>query len=158
MFVDKKGVVGFAVVEANSGDKSCETIVPSSRCLFETVEGLTKKAYMVRKLRVTVARRLVHSFVEVTMKKGVFDIKLVNRPIIIKGKSENCADSAWFHNGAESFIAINAKFLRAIVHNEASFVAVKGAICFCFDAVSPKRPYDVGIRRWSNKVLSFILD
>jgi hypothetical protein len=67
----------------------------------------------------------VDNFVEMTMKKGVFDIKLVDRPGVRESKREDDANGGRFDDRTEGFIEINAGLLRKTTNNPTSFVSGK---------------------------------
>lgn len=55
-------------------------MVPCMRSLLEAIKGLAESKCMIHKLITNINRRLklVNNFGKVTMKKMIFDIKLVN--------------------------------------------------------------------------------
>jgi hypothetical protein len=56
------------------------------------------------------------------VEEGIFDIKLVDRPVRGDGEREDNADGARFDDGAESFVVVDAVFLRETADNPTSFV------------------------------------
>jgi hypothetical protein len=88
---------------------------PGTRGLFETIEGFVKSTYVSRSLGVNETGGLlaVDNFVEMTMKKGVFDIKLVDRPGVRESKREDDANGGgWFNDRTKSLIEVDSRLLR----------------------------------------------
>jgi len=102
-----------------------ETLKPSPRGLFETVQRFLKKTDMIRGSRIFEAKRLltVDCFMKRTMKKSIFDIKLVNRPGGGSGDAKNRANGARFDYRRKSLIIIYAMLLRESATDPASFVS-----------------------------------
>jgi hypothetical protein len=67
----------------------------------------------------------INGFVERTMKKGVFHIKLMNRPGERDRHIENSTYSARLNNETKKFIIINTVLLRITVIDLRSFVTGK---------------------------------
>jgi hypothetical protein len=68
--------------KAHGGDVGYKTLVPRTRGLLQTIEGLVQTTDMIRMRLVNETRGLlvIHHFLEIAMKKGILDIKLSNRP------------------------------------------------------------------------------
>ena len=84
---------------------------------------------MIGKTRILKAKRLltVNGFVETTMKKGFFDIKLMNGPRGRNNNAKNSVNSARFDNRRKGFIIVYAMLLRKTTTNPPCFVTSKRA-------------------------------
>jgi hypothetical protein len=62
--------------EPQFGNIVGESLVPGTRCLFETIKRFLEKTDMLRIPGITKSRRLVHihGFVKISMQKGILDI------------------------------------------------------------------------------------
>jgi hypothetical protein len=59
---------------------------------------------------------------EGAVEEGIFNIKLVDRPVRGDGERKVNADGARFDDGAESFVVVDAVFLREAADNPSSLV------------------------------------
>jgi hypothetical protein len=86
--VCKERGIRFGGKETNGAGMVGKPLKPSTGCLFNTIERLLKFANMGGKTRVNKTRGFlaIDIFGEVTMEKGVFDIKLVDGPLLRKSK------------------------------------------------------------------------
>ena len=121
---------------------------------------------MVRCSRVDESRWLlaVNSLIQMTMKKGVLDIQLMNRPGTRRSNAENNPNRCWLNNWIESLFVVDAILLRKSSNNPQSFVTSKRAIRVILMLENPLAGDNVGTRRpWYespsaivNKCLVFI--
>jgi len=70
------------------------------------------------------------------MEEGVVDIKLLNRPVIDRGKSKNNPNSSHFDNWGKCFKVINTFNLRETLCNEMSFIMFHRSIRFALDFIN----------------------
>jgi hypothetical protein len=90
-------------------------------------------------------------FIESTMKKSVFNVKLMNGPVIGESKRKNNTDGGMFDNRAKSFIKINTWLLGKTPNYPSSLVASKGTIRMKLMAKNPFATDNVSIWRRRNK-------
>ncbi|KAJ9565348.1 hypothetical protein OSB04_001314 [Centaurea solstitialis] len=109
---------------------------------------------MIGKRTVYIARRLTHvnSLSEITMKKGILNIKLMNRPVTGDGDAKNRADSGRFDNWTESVIKVQTRLLRETLSNKTGFVTLKTSITVKLMAKQPTIANYVSIRGFRNKI------
>jgi hypothetical protein len=88
MVVCKERGIRFGGKETNGAGMVGKPLKPSTGCLFKTIERLLKFANMGGKTRVNKTRGLlaIDIFGEITMEKSVFDIKLVDGPLLRESK------------------------------------------------------------------------
>ncbi|KAM2605367.1 hypothetical protein TB2_034179 [Malus domestica] len=67
------------------------------------------------------------------MNKGIANVKLVLKPIILHSKSEKYANGNRFGNMTEGIFEINAFMLMKAFSNKAGFLSINGTIRFPFD-------------------------
>lgn len=114
-------------MKADRGNENSKEMVPGMRCLFEAIKSFAKTTYIIRKVGVNVSGRLFHVsfFGKIIMKKRIFYIKLINRPIFRTGNAENGTNSGEFDNRVESIIKVYARLLREALRNNMAFVTIK---------------------------------
>jgi hypothetical protein len=136
-----------------------ETLKPSPRGLFETVQRFLKKTDMIRCSRVFKTKRLltIDCFVKRTMEKSIFNIELVNRPGRGCGYAKNSANGARFDYRRKGFIIVDAMLLRETATDPASFVSRESAISKELLAKHPFAGNNVSTDRARNKAPSVIL-
>lgn len=107
---------------------------PSSRCLFESVDGLFEKAHMIWVLRIYETRRLSHIYclMKVSMKESILNIKLSEGPFLRDGNRENRSDGSGFDYRTERFLIVNPGLLPETLGDESRFVASDGSIFVSF--------------------------
>ena len=68
--------------------------------MLEAIKSLAQTTDMVRKLTIYISRRLAHvdSLSNITMKEGIFDIKMMKGPITGDKNAKNGADGGKFDN------------------------------------------------------------
>jgi hypothetical protein len=92
---------------------SGKTLKPSTRGLFESVERFKEATNICGMLRIDEAGRLltIDHLIEISMEESVFDIELVNRPVVGEGEGEDNADGGRFNDRTEGFVKIDAGLL-----------------------------------------------
>jgi hypothetical protein len=98
-----------------------KVVVPSSRHLLQTVEGLVEPTHQVGVGRVDESCGLgtVDRLRESVVKESVFDIELVHGPAPRRHQSDHGADGGRLHHGTESLIKVYARPLWSIVTTSA---------------------------------------
>jgi hypothetical protein len=91
------------------------------------------------------------------MKKHVFDIKLMNRPISGASKGEHNSDGGWLDNWTKSFVIVNAGALGKTAKDPAGFVSVEGPIGMKFVSEYPLPSNNIGLEWTLNQVPGMIL-
>ena len=91
------------------------------------------------------------------MKKGILDIKLMDRPVPRVSQSNDCANSSRLDNRAECFIIINTGLLSKTTKNLASLVSFQRAISMKFVLENPFTSDNIGLGRARNKVPSLVV-
>lgn len=73
---------------------------PCPRSLFEAINGIVELANMIRVTRILEPGWLphIHRIGQVAMKKGVVDIKLVERPVMNNSNSQDNSDGCRLHH------------------------------------------------------------
>jgi hypothetical protein len=107
-----------------------EALIPCPGSLLQAVERLVKPTDMVGASRVDEARRLltVNLLIKSAMKKGIPDIKLMNRPSTRSRNAEDDADSGGLNDRTESLIEVNPELLREAPYDPACLVASKPTV------------------------------
>jgi hypothetical protein len=82
-----------------------------------------------------------------TLKKGIVNVKLCNRPTMLKGWTENNADGSRLDNRAERLSVIETRTLMEAFSYKASFVPVNGAVWFSFEPKDPLTANQILMRR-----------
>jgi hypothetical protein len=101
---------------------------------------------------------VVDFFGKIAMKKGVFDVELMNRPILRHNERENDADGGWFDNGTESLVEVNARLLCETMNDPACLGTSKRSIRIEFVTENPFATYDVGTGRGRDESPGLVLD
>ena len=66
----------------------------------------------------------VDNLSEGSMKKGILDIQLMNRPRMREGQSEDCTNGSRCHDGIERLIVVNARVLGKPPENPTDLVPI----------------------------------
>jgi hypothetical protein len=105
-------------------EKGGETKKPNSASLFEAIEGFAETAYMSGMCRIHKNRGLsvVDGLNELTIEKGILDIKLMDRPFVGGGDAQNDPNGCGLHNGAKSFPIVHTLLLSEPTEHPSSFV------------------------------------
>jgi hypothetical protein len=110
IFVDKERRVRCRGEKVKVAEVGGEALVPSARCLLQAIEGLAKKAHVIRSRGIDETCRLltVNCLIKSTMKKSVLDVELMNRPGAGGGDAEHSPNSRRFDNRTERLIVVDA--------------------------------------------------
>ena len=94
---------------------------------------------MIRRRRILKTKGLltIDCFAKRAMKKGIFDVKLVNGPCGRHCYTEDGANGARLNDGRESFFIVNAMLLRKTATNPASFITRKTTVGMEFLTENP---------------------
>jgi hypothetical protein len=76
----------------------------------------------------------VYFLLKMAVEKSVFDIDLMNRPILRQGKREDDMNGGGFENMAESLVQIDTRLLSESMYNPSSFMMGKRSIRVVFVA------------------------
>jgi hypothetical protein len=135
-------------------------VVPHTRSLLETVEGLVKMADVIRAAGINKPWGLliVDNFIKSTVEEGILDIKLANRPRAGDGKLQNKPDGSLFDNWTESLIIVKVRTLRVATNDLACFVAGKPAIRVKLLPKDPLLSDNISTRRTKNKGPGFLVE
>lgn len=66
----------------------------------------------------------IHSFSEVSMEEGIFDIKLVYRPFARHNQAKNSAYGGGLYHRVESFITVDPNLLCFTICDKTSLIAL----------------------------------
>jgi hypothetical protein len=126
---EKRGVT-FGGSETECVQVGGEFEEPCPWSLFEPIEGLVEFAHMGRVVGVNETRRLgtVDCFGELTMQECIFDIQLMDGPLVGCGDAEDHTDRGRFHHRGECFIIVHTFLLSETTKNPTCFVPCKGAV------------------------------
>jgi hypothetical protein len=82
LFEDEEGGVTLRYWKTNGSNELCEPMKPSVRCLFEAIKGSMQSTHMRGASGINKTRGLltIHCFLNMSMKKGILDIHLMNGP------------------------------------------------------------------------------
>ena len=156
----KEGGVGCRGREAKLSKIGGEPLVPCARSLLETIERSLQETHMVRMSRVNKAWRLltVDGLLQVSVKKSVLHVQLVDRPAPGSGDAEDDADRRWLDDGAERLIVVDAVALSEAANNPASLVTGKGTIGVEFMLINPLACHNIGARGLGDDPPSVVVD
>ena len=128
--VDEEGGVGGRSDEAEISNVRGEALVPRPRGLLEAVKGALKKTDGVGTRQVDEAGGLltVDRLVQVTVKKGILHVQLVDGPLTRSGDAEDDPNGGRLDDGAERLIVVDAVALGEAANDPASLVTSQGAI------------------------------
>jgi hypothetical protein len=115
---------------------------------------------MIGASRVDEARRLlaVDRPVEVSVKKSVLHVQLVDGPGTGSGDAENCLDGRRFDHRAESLVVVDVMLLGEAADDPACLVLSKSTVGVVLMLEDPLPGDDVGTRRAWNKPPSTIVE
>jgi hypothetical protein len=100
----------------------------------------------------------VDFFGKIAVKKGVFDVELMDGPILRHGERENNTDGGWFDDGAESLIEVNARLLCETTNDPTCLVTSKRSIGIEFVTKNPFATDDVGTGRGRDERPGLVLE
>jgi hypothetical protein len=80
---------------------------------------------------------IVYFLHKMVVEKSIFDVELLNRPILRQGKREHGMNGGSFDHRAESLVKIDAMLLSESTHNPSSFMTSKRAVRVIFVAKEP---------------------
>ena len=105
------------------------------------------------------ARRGKHVYFlgEVTMKKGILDIELIEGPLSDGSKNDQSAYSSHFGDGGKSLLIINAILLSETTGDKTGFVSFYRSIRVSLDFIHPLATNGDFARRKRDKVPSVLL-
>jgi len=121
--------------ETSGSHHRSETLKPGARGLFKAIEGAPKAKDRANR----VPRWWLHInlLTQLSIEKGVLDIKLRHRPITNRSHSEKSADSGHVGYGSERLIIIAAVLLLKATSHKTSFVTLKRTIGASLDLIDP---------------------
>jgi hypothetical protein len=100
----------------------------------------------------------VDFFRKVAVKKGVFDVELMDGPILRHGEGENNTDGGWFDDRAESLVEVNARLLCETTNDPTCLVTSKRSIGIEFVTKNPFATDDVGAGRGRDESPGLVLE
>jgi len=141
----KEGGVGCRGREAKLSKIGGEPLVPCARRLLETIERSLQETHMVRVSRVNKAWRLltVDGLLQVSMKKSVLHVQLVDRLAPGSGDAEDDADRRRLDDRVERLIVVDAVALSEAANNPASLVTGKRTIRVEFVLINPLASHNI---------------
>jgi hypothetical protein len=95
---------------------------------------------------------------EESVKKGVFNVELMDRPPGGDGEGENDADGTGFNYGGKGFVVVDAMFLGKTSDDPTRFVARERAIGVELMLINPLTRDDISAGRSGNKLPCGVLD
>ena len=109
----KNRMIGFTSFQPKELNNMTEFTKPSPRGLLQPIEGSTQLTHKTILPLSNKPRRLLHVdlFLKVTMKKCIFNIKLMERPITHGSHSKEQTDSSDLSDWRESITIIKAIYL-----------------------------------------------
>jgi hypothetical protein len=123
-FVNKEGWIRSRDSETDLLNVAGESLVPSPGRLLESVEGLLQETDVVGSRQVNETGWLlrVDRLVQVTVKKRVLHVQLMDRPGARGGDAEDDPDGGRFDDRAESLIVVDAVTLREATNDPSGFM------------------------------------
>lgn len=96
MPLDEQRCVRLGLQKSKREQVCDKEVVPSARSLLQTINGLIELADHIEMNMINKASRLiaVDNLSEGSMKKGILDIQLMNRPRTGEGQSEDCTNGS----------------------------------------------------------------
>jgi hypothetical protein len=157
---DKKGHVGGGGDEAELTKEGREPLVPSSRGLLQSVQGLLQEADVICSGGVDETWWLlaVDRLVEVAVKKGILHVQLVDRPSAGDVNAENSPNGGLFDHRTEGLVVVNAFSLREAADHPAGLVTSEGPIGMEFVPENPLARHNVRARGARNKMPGVVVD
>jgi hypothetical protein len=115
---------------------------------------------VIRRRGVDEARRLLagDGLIQVTVKKAVLYIELMNRLVARYSDAENNPDRGRFDNRAEGLVVVDAVLLREATNHPASLMTGKGAVGVALMLKDPLAHHNIGSRWLWNKAPCPIVD
>ena len=128
---------------------SGEPLVPRLRSLFETVQRTLQETDIVKMSGVDEARRLlaIDSLLQVTMKKGVLHIELVDRPAAGGGDAEDDTNGGRFDNRIERLVVVDVVALSEAADQLAGLVTGESAVGVEFMLINLLARHNIGTWR-----------
>ena len=130
-----------------------KSLKPSPGCLFETIKGLMQFANISRISCIHITKKLLHVnlLLEVTMEKGIRDIKLSQRLIAIDSNGKNQFDCSWLDHWTESLQIVNTNLLMKYLGYKSSFVTSNSLITVKFDLEHLFTTNQISMRRYRDQ-------
>jgi hypothetical protein len=152
--VNKESRIMITRLEASIKENRRETLKPSAGSLLKTIEGTTQPADHSSRNGVAWRRLHIDFLTKLTIKKGVLDIQLRDRPLTDRGNSEKGPNSGHMSNWSKCLLIVNAILLLKATSHKASLVALKRAIGASFDLVYPLASDRSDMKWFRNKIPS----
>ncbi|XP_048556699.1 uncharacterized protein LOC125537428 [Triticum urartu] len=135
--VNKQRGIMITGQETSGSHHRGETLEPGARGLFKTIEGAAKSTDHT--IRSIVPRWLLHInlHTQLTIEKGVLDIKLRDRPMTNRSHNKESADNGHVGHRSKCLIIIGSLLLLKAIGHMSSFVALKRTIGASLNLVYP---------------------
>jgi hypothetical protein len=129
-----------------------ETLKPGARGLFKAIERAPKTANHTIRNRVPRWWLHINLFPQLTIEKGILDVKLRHRPMTNRSHSEKSANSGHVGNRSECLIIITSLLLLKATSHKTSFVTLKRTIGASLDLIDPLASDGTNTGRRGNKI------
>jgi hypothetical protein len=150
-------VIRFTMFETKSKKENVNLSIPSSRRLLQTIKRLIDLTNRVRICHKT--RRLLHEnlFRQVSVKKSIIHIHLMDLPSKSSSKRKNHLNKVHLRNRGKGISVFDAFLLRKSIHNQARFMTLNNTFKGKFGPVDPSTLHNILFLRSGNKFPSVIL-
>jgi hypothetical protein len=138
--------------EARGSHDRGEPLEPGTRGLFKTIERAAKSADHTIRNRVPWGWLHINLLTQLTIEKGVLNVKLRHRPMTNRSDSKESADSGHVGHRSECLIIIAAMLLLKTTSHKTSFVALKGTIRASLNLIDPLACDGTNTRREGNQI------
>jgi hypothetical protein len=158
--VDKEGGVSGRSDEAELSNVRGEALVPRPRGLLEAVEGALKKTNGIGARRVDEAGGLltIDGLVQVTVKKGILHVQLVDRPLTRSSDAEDDPNRCRLDDGAERLVIVDAVSLGEAADDPASLMTSQRAVGVELMPEDPFASDNIGARRLGDEAPCVVVD
>jgi len=138
--------------ETSSSDYRSKALKPGTRGLLEAIERATKTANHAICNRITRWWLHINLLTQLTIKKGILDIKLRHRPMANRGHSEKSPNSGHVSHRSKRLIIITTMLLLKTTSYKTSFVALKCPIRTSLNLIDPLTRDRTNLRRKRNNL------
>jgi hypothetical protein len=140
--------------ETSSSHHRGETLKPGARGLFQAIKRAPKTADHPIWNRIPRRRLHINLLMQLTIEKGVLNIKLRHGPVANRGDSKKSAHSGHMSHRSKSLIIVMALLLLKTMSHKTRFIALKRSIRAGLNFVDPLVCDGTNTGRKRNKIPS----
>jgi hypothetical protein len=151
--VNKEGGIMITGLKTSINDNRGKVLKPGTRSLLEAVKRAMQPANHT--IRDRVPWRWLHvDLTQLTIKKGILDIKLENGPLSNRSNNKKSPNSGHVGNRGKSLIIVTTVLLLKTTRHKTILVALKRAIRSSLDLIDPLASNGSHVRRQGHKIPS----